>query len=462
MRDFDPDIVSGSILRSVWKLAWPVIALQLVSGLHGFVDHVLVGHYVQDVAANAAIGIAWQLFLVMVVFIASLFHGMGVLIARYSGRRDRSAVNRIAYETFLASFYILLFVAAPIGYFITPQLLDLTNATPEVREYARPYLRILFTASVPLFMMFMLNGAFQATGDPKTPLKLGILTTANNIILSILLITGVGPFPGLGVIGAAVGTVLAPIPSVVLSIWFVLRHKMILGPPEKFTLIPNFSVIRAVARLGIPTGIQAVLLNVAGAVLLGFIGLLESSEAAQAAYTICYTQLFSFVTWASFGLRASSATIMGQNLGAGKPERARQGVYVTMAMALTWATAWAILYWSVPDLLLSLFNYNDGKVFELGRDLLQYLAASAFFVAAALTITGGLQGAGDTKTPMYIAFVSQILVLLGVCFVLQQTGRLTANAIWITLLASHFTRFVFTMAAFQRGAWANIRVELEH
>lgn len=463
MPKFDEELVSGSIFRSVWKLAWPVILLQVMSGIHGFVDHVLVGRYVEDFAANAAIGVSWQLFLVMVVFIASLFHGMGVMVARYSGKKDRESVNLVTYQVFLTSFYILLFIAAPIGYFITPQLLNLTSASEEVRAYALPYLRILFTCSSPLFMMFALNSAFQATGDPRTPLKLGILTTALNVILSYVLIVGPGSFPSFGALGAAIGTVIAPIPSVAISIWLIARHKTIVGAPEHFTLVPDFKVIRSVARIGIPTGIQAVLLNVGGVILLRFIGALEEGAAAQAAYTICYAQLFSFVTFASFGLRASSATIMGQNLGAGKPERAKAGVYVTSLMALGWASIWAFVYWTFPQALLSLFSVtvSDGAVFGFGEELLSYLALSAFFVAAALTITGGLQGAGDTKTPMYIAFVSQIIVALGLCFVFQQMGILNASKIWTAILVGHFTRFVCTAIFFERGAWKGINVEIE-
>ena len=274
-------------------------------------------------------------------------------------------------------------------------------------------------------------------------------------------ITGIGTFPTLATIGAAIGTVVAPITSVLIAMSLIFRHKMIIGRPKKLTLKLDFTVIRNVARIGIPTGIQAVLLNIGGVALLGFIGSLEKSTAAQAAYTICYAQLFSFVTFASFGLRASSATLMGQNLGAGKPDRARKSVYITMLMALVWAGFWATIYWTVPNFLLSLFSLTDPDVFAIGRELLRFLAASAFFVSAALAITGGLQGAGDTKTPMYIAFISQIVVLLGVCFFLQQTGRLTTTSIWTAVLLSHFTRFCATMIVFQRGRWINLKVELE-
>ncbi len=461
MKQFDDELISGSIYRSVWKLAWPVVLAQLISGIHGFINQVMVAHYVDDHAANAAIGISWQLFLVMVVFIVSLFQGMSVLVARYSGKRDHDALNRIFYDVFIASFWILICVAAPLGFFLTPHLLDLAAPSPEVRAYAEPYLRILFTCSAPLFMMYMLINAFQSTGDTRTPLMLGVLTSLCNVIFSYFFITGFGPFPELGTIGAAMGTVLGPIPSVCIAIWLILSHRHIVGRPKKFTLLPDMSVIWSVARLGIPTGIQAFLLNVAGAILLGFVGKLEHSTDAQAAYVVCYSQLFSFVTWASFGLRASSATIMGQNLGAGNDKRAKHGVYVTTLMSVIWSAMWAAIYLTLQDPLLALFNIADGEALDIGRQLLNFLAVSAFFVSAALAFTGGLQGAGDTISPMIIAFVSQIVVLLGICFALQFAGMLTPTGIWTAILFSHITRFVATVVMFQRGDWANIKVELK-
>jgi Na+-driven multidrug efflux pump len=121
MKKFDDELVSGSIVRSVWKLAWPVTLLNLVNGLHGFVDHVLIGHYIESTtnAGNAAIGAAWQVFLVIVVFIASLFHGMNVLISRYAGKQDRDNMSRVAYESFLAAVYILVLIVGPIGYLLS-------------------------------------------------------------------------------------------------------------------------------------------------------------------------------------------------------------------------------------------------------------------------------------------------------------------------------------------------------
>ena len=459
MTSFDNDIVSGNVVRSVVKLAWPIIITQLIAGIHGIIDHILVGNYV-GFHAQAGIGVSWQLFLVIVVFLSSLFHGMNILVARYSGRQDHEAVNRITYEVLVASAYLLLFFGAPVGYVLSPILRDLVNAQPEVQAHALPYIRILFTSSLPLFIMFVLNGAFQSSGNPKIPLYLGILTTIVNVIVSILLITGVGPFPEMGAVGAAIGTCIGPLPAVVIGLGLIHRRKVVIGPPQRLSIKPDFGVLRSVANLGLPSGIQAVLLNIGGAALMGFIGSLEESAEAQAAYVICYAQLFSVVTWTGFGLRAACATVMGHNMGAGKNERGKRAVYVGAFLGFLWSASFGLAFWMLPDTLLGFFGIADPLVLGIGSNLLHFLAFSGIFVAVTLAFTGGLQGAGDTRKPMYIAFVTQIIVLLGICAVYQSMGRLTTNVIWTSILVSHMSRFTLTYIMFARGKWENITVEI--
>lgn len=455
MQTFDSELVSGSITRSVWKLAWPVVLTQLVAGIHGFIDQILVGNFVGS-DGNAGIGVAWQMFLVVVVFIASLFQGMGVMIARYAGRQDKESISRVAYDTFLASLYILIFVTAPLGYVLSPSLLVITNAEPQVQEHALPYLRILFTCSAPLFLMFMLNGALQASGNARTPLFLGIVTTILNVVLSMFFIVVLD----MGAAGAALGTVLGPVPSVCIVLHLVLSGRLILSAPARFYWRPDFKILKTAARIGIPTGIQAVLLNIGGVMLLRFIGALEHSAEAQAAYTICYTQLFSFVTWVGFGLRAASSSLIGQNMGAGNTERGKHAVYVAAAYGGVWAVGLGLIYWFIPESLLALFDADEGPVVELGVEFLKFLAFSGLFLIGSLAITGGLQGAGDTTKPMYIAFVSQIVILLGYCWILDSMGLLSSTAIWSAILISHSTRFLFTLFFFRRGSWEHINVEI--
>src|SRR5690606_36147451 len=181
-----------------------------------------------------------------------------------------------------------------------------------------------------------------------------------------------------------IGTCFGPVPSVLIIIGMMMRRRLIIQPPSKYTVKLDMSVLRVVTRLGIPTGTQAVLLNVGGVILLRYIGSLEHASEAQAAYVICYSQLFAFVSWASFGLRNASSTLMGQNLGAGDPERAKSAVRVAGSLGGLWAIGFGLIFWFFPDMLLGLFDVEDAMVLALGRDLLKYLAFSGIFLAVAL------------------------------------------------------------------------------
>ena len=205
---FDRSIVEGPIRGAVWKLAWPTMLQNIIGGVQGIIDHTMVGNYVGYVG-NAAIGVSWQIFLVVIVFISSLFTGMGILVARFAGANEPEKVNRTVYQAFLTSVMIVLLVMAPIGYAASPFLLDLVNATAEVQAEALPYLRIMFVFSFGMLMFFMLGGALRSAGDARTPLRLGIALTILNIALSVILIRGMGPIPAFGTTGAAMGTVIA-------------------------------------------------------------------------------------------------------------------------------------------------------------------------------------------------------------------------------------------------------------
>src|SRR5580765_5227158 len=143
-KKFDRAIVEGPLTGAVWKMAWPAVLTNLVSGLQGWVDQIMVGNLI-GYQANAAIGAAFQIFLLVITFVGSIFIGMSVLVSRFTGANDHEKVNRSVYQGFLTAAFISLGILAPIGYFASPYLLSLVNAAPDVRAEALPFLRIMFT-----------------------------------------------------------------------------------------------------------------------------------------------------------------------------------------------------------------------------------------------------------------------------------------------------------------------------
>jgi Na+-driven multidrug efflux pump len=143
---YDRSIVEGPLARAVWKIAWPTMLTNIIGGLQGIVDHVLVGHLV-GFRGNAAIGVAWQIVIIVIVFITSLFTGMSVLVARFAGAGDEDKVNRVVYQAFLTAVGLAFLVMAPLGYVLSPWLLDFVNADPAVKAEALPFIRIMFLFS---------------------------------------------------------------------------------------------------------------------------------------------------------------------------------------------------------------------------------------------------------------------------------------------------------------------------
>lgn len=457
-KKFDRSLVEGPISSALLKIAWPTIIQNLIAGLQGLIDHTLVGHYV-GYHANAAIGVSWQIFLVIVVFISSIFSGMGVIVARAAGAGDPVAVSRVVFQGFLVSLFIGVGIFAPVGWVLSPYLLQLVHAAPEVQAVALPYLRLMFVFSIGMMFFYLIGGALRAAGDAKTPMRLGIFLTISNIILATAFITGAGPLPAMGVTGAAIGTTLAGFLTSVIAIWLLFSGKLVIDlrtAPKKI----DWDAIRAIFRFGLPTGFQGIAMNLGGVFMLRYVGSLEHSAAAQAAYAVSYNQLFSFISWTSVALMAAASTITGQSLGAGYQERAMSVPRETVKVGLYIATPIALLFLFAPRLLLGIFGMEDALVLELGQQFLAYLSLSAFFLMAALSYTGALQGTGDTRSPMYISIFSQLVLPLGICAALEYTHGLRPADIWLAIVIGHFTRCALSMLRFHQGKWRHIEVSI--
>ena len=453
LQKFDRSIVEGPIGPAVWRLAWPTMLQNVIAGLQGIIDHVMVGHFV-GYAANAAIGVSWQIILVVIVFISSLFTGMAVLVARFAGANEPEKVNRVVYQAFLAALFLSVIMGI-VGWLAAPSLLNVVHAAPEVRRLALPFLRAMFIGIFGMMMFFMLSGAFRAAGDPKTPLRLGIMMTVLTICFNVVLI------PRLGTVGAALGTIASSTTITIYGVTRLFAADSVIQFHRGMNLRPDWTIIRSLFRFGLPSGVQGIAMNIGGVLLLRFIGSLEHSAAAQAAFAVGYTELFSLITWTSVGLMGASATISGQNLGARHPERAIRGVAVASRLGITVAAIIGVLFLTIPQYLLAIFGMTEPLVLQIGGLLLRYLSLSGFFITVALSYTGGLQGTGDTKSPLYISVVSQVLLPIGLCAYFQSIGQLQPGHIWLAIVLGHLTRAVLSVARFRQGKWRHIAVDIE-
>jgi putative MATE family efflux protein len=456
---YDRSIIEGPLARAVWKLAWPTMLTNIFGGLQGIVDHVLVGNLV-GFTGNAAIGVSSQIFIIVIVFISSVFIGMSVLVSRFVGAGDEENANRTVYQAFLTAVVMSLGIMAPIGYFASPWLLDFVNAAPIVKAEALPFLRIQFVFSAGMLVFFMLGGALRSAGDARTPMVLGIALTLLNIAFNLVLIRGLGPIPAFGTKGAAMGTATASGLVAAYSLVKLWTGGWVIAFPRGRALAPDWAIIRSLFRFGLPSGIQGIAMNIGGVLMLSFIGSLPQSAPAQAAFAVSYSQLFSLITWTSVGLMGAAAATAGQNLGARNPDRATQSVHIAARYALGGAAVIGIIFLLFPARLLGIFGMHGGPVVAIGVQLLRVLSLSGLFVAVALTYTGGLQGTGDTKSPLYISIISQVAVPLGICYFIRHFATLTPLDIWLAILVGHMTRCTLSVLRFNQGKWRSIAINL--
>ncbi len=456
---YDRSIIEGPLGPAVWKLAWPTMLTNIFGGLQGIVDHVLVGRFV-GFTANAGIGVANQIWIVIIVFIMSVFTGMSVLVARFVGAGDEDKADRTVYQAFLTAIGISIGILAPVGWFAAPTLLQLVNATPAVQEQALPFLRISMVFSSGMLIFFMTSGALRSAGDARTPMVLGIALTLMNITLNVVLIRGLGPIPAFGTAGSAMGTAIASGLLAIYSLWRLWHGGWVVSFPHRHGLAPDWGIIRSLFRFGLPAGIQGIAMNIGGLLLLAFIGSLAQSAAAQAAYAVSYGQLFALITWTSVGLMGAAAAVAGQNLGAGQPDRANEAVHVAARIAMLAAGTVGLFFLFLPRQLLGVFGMDEPGVVDIGVQLLRVLSVSGLFIAIALTYTGGLQGTGDTTSPLLISIVSQVAIPLGICLVIQQVGTLQPIHIWLAILVGHATRCALSVWRFRQGRWRKIKVDI--
>jgi putative MATE family efflux protein len=310
-----------------------------------------------------------------------------------------------------------------------------------------------------MMIFFMLSGALRSAGDARTPMLLGITMTVLNLVFNIVLIRGLGPIPAFGTKGAAMGTCIASGAIALYALGKLWSGDWVVSIPRG-QFRPDWGIIREIFRFGLPTGIQGIAMNIGGVFMLAFIGSLAQSAAAQAAFAVSYTELFSLVTWTSVGLMGAAAAVAGQNLGAGQPDRADAAVHAAARFGFAAAAVVGIFFLFFPRQLLAVFGMDEPGVVEIGVQLLRVLSLSGLFIAVALTYTGGLQGTGDTRSPLYISLVSQIVVPLGICFIVQQTSTLDPIDIWIAILAGHATRCLLSVLRFKQGRWRMIAVNI--
>lgn len=445
LRGTHQDFTEGSISRAVFVLATPMVLEMLMESLFAIVDM----FWVTRLGANAVATVGLTESMLTIIFSVAFGVSMSTtaMVARRIGEKDTAGARTAASQSILLGLAIAFALGLP-GIFLAPQLLGAMGAGPDLISGGRHYTAIAFSSSISIMMLFLNNAIFRGAGDAAIAMRVLWLSNAINLVIDPCLIFGLGPFPALGVTGAAVSTFIGRTCGVAYQFW-VLRsgRGRIQLRFRDLRLVPKvlWSLVRVSA-----TGVTQFLIGHSSWVLLVRMTSTFGS-AAVAGYAIG-VRIFIFVILPSWGLSGAAATMVGQNLGAGKPERAEKAVYLTGLYNMLFLGLVSVVFISIPSVIVGLFT-TDPAVMPIGVDFLRIIALGNLAYAFGMVMVQALNGSGDTVTPTLINIVGYWLCEIPLAWFLAYHSHFGVRGVFIAIPAAECLITCLGFSYFLRGKW---------
>ena len=445
VRKINKNITEGGLRSSIWKLAMPMMAGALLQDLFSLVDLFFVGRL--GYIAVAALSMAGVIIAVIMMAAIGISAGTIALVAHFIGKKDYNSADNTLFQTVVVSTICSVGMAL-IGIFGTVNLLRLFGATPEVIPAASEYLKISFIWSIFIFLFIGFNQALRGSGDAVTPLKVLIVANVINIALDPLLIFGFGFFPQMGVAGSATATVISRIIGVII----LLRHLLFGHSSLHFhrgIFKINFMLIGRMIKIGFFASFEVLMRQLSLLLLLRLVT--SFGAACLAAYGIAIRLRMS-VMMIGFGMAAASSVLIGQNMGAGHPDRATQAGWKTLKYYEFIVAPIAVLFFIFSPQIIGIFN-NNHEVIKMGSDFLRFTAVTLPFLASALILGRGISGAGDTFAPAVMTGIAQLGLRIPIAYALVLLFGLGNNGIWLGINASDVCQGLAMIWYFKQGFW---------
>lgn len=438
--------------QKVLALAWPAIVDQTLAMVVGMVDTAMVGRL--GAYALASVGLGAQVMMASTAIFGAITTGTTALVARFVGAQENTEAGQTARQSLLfggvlaGGVAVLLLLCAPSlmrGLF--------GNTDPAVLELAAVYVRVVACSLVPHFLLIGVNGILRGSGDTRTPMRIMALVNATNAALNYVLIFGVGPFPRLEVQGAAIATAIAQTLGGGVALAVLLRGRNGIQLRGDGSFRPNFNVLKRVLRIGIPAGVEQIMMQTGQMVYTMIISSLGT--VAYAAHRVALNaESLSFMP--GFGFALAATTFVGQSLGAREPLEAERSGREAARLATMVMSAMGLVFFLFPGFFVSFFT-DDQAVITASSQVLRIVALGQPFLAATMVYSGGLRGAGDTRTVLIITVVGVCVVRIGLAYVLVRMGLGLMGA-WIAMVTDLVIRGSLLRFRFAQGAWKHMRV----
>ena len=439
------DPTQGRIERAIVLLAVPMVLEMVMESLFAVVDIFFVSRLGPE--AVAAVGLTESLLAMVYTVAMGLSIGVTAMVARRVGEGDREGAATAAVQAIALGAAVAAALGVA-GALTAPRLLALMGADAEVVRIGTPFTRVMLAGNASVLLLFMLNAAFRGAGDAAIAMRVLWFANAINIALGPLLIFGVGPFPELGLVGAAIATTTGRSAAVIVQL-LVLAH----GSGKLRVAARHLRVrLGVMARLVRLSGTGMFQVFIATASWMGLVRILSGfGSEALAGYTIAI-RVVLFALLPAWGLANAAATMVGQGLGAGDPDRAERAVWMAGRMNLYFLGAVGVVFMVAAPWIVTLFG-GDPATLNYATQCLRIVSAGFFFYAYGMVITQSFNGAGDTWTPTVLNFVVFWLFEIPLAYVLAVPLGMGPLGVFLSItLAFSILAFVST-AIFRRGKW---------
>lgn len=444
------DYTQGSIRRSIFLLAVPMVLEMAMESLFAVSDVFFVSRL--GAAAVATVGITESMMIVIYTLAMGLAISATAVVARRIGEKDSDGAARAAVQGIVLGI-VISGTLAVIGATFTPQLLRLMGASPDVIATGSGFTRMLLGGSATAFMLFVINAVLRGAGDAAVAMRVLWFANAINIVLGPMLIFGVGPFPELGVTGAAIATTIGRGAGVLYALSRLVRGSGNISIRRKHLAL-EFSTMLSMLRMSATSTFQVLVGSMSWILLVNLIA--KFGSVALAGYTIA-VRLVMFAMLPAFGLGNAAATMVGQSLGAKDPDRAEKAVWTATRYNIWFLGLMGVVFFLGAPLIISAFT-TDAEVAHVAVRGLRIMAVGFPLYALGMSLEQAFNGAGDVNTPTWINIIVFWLFEIPLAWMLAKHTAWEWQSIFISVLAAYSFLAVLAYFVFKRGGWRAVKV----
>lgn len=442
------NLTEGSIIQSILSLSVPIIFANLLQTAYQLTDTFWVGKLGSN--AIASVSISFPVIFLLVSFGGGLAMAGTILISQYKGQENKKAIDHITAQTYLMVVIISIVIAIS-GYFLSPVFIRLMGAEPEVYTNAVSYMKISFIGTIFMFAFMVFQSLMRGVGDVKIPMLIVLGTVILNLALDPLFIFGYGFVPAFGVAGAAVATITTQAISAIIGLALLLKgkHQIKLHLTD---LKPDASLLIKMFRIGFPASIEQSTRALAMTVMTFLVT--SFGTLTLAAFGIG-SRILSFVIVPALGLSMATSTLVGQNIGAGKINRAEQITRLSSFMGFIVLSFVGVLFFIFAKQIVGIFIPGEKATIESGAVFVRTMALTFGFIGVQNALNGAFRGSGNTLITMILSVLSLWVLRFPLAYILSKHTSLGNQGLWIAYPVTNVITAVFTFIWFKTGSWKN-------